>query len=79
MLALLSLEVELENKDKLVEFALVAMPQTHAHRKGTCKGIFKRFYALLCRTYNHMSDYTLPTTIIQGILIPHTYKEVIRS
>jgi len=48
MLALLSLEVELENEDKLVEFVLVAMLQTHAHRKGTCKGIFKRFYALLC-------------------------------
>ena len=48
MLTLLSLEVELENKDKLVEFALIAMLQTHAHRKGTCKGIFKRFYALLC-------------------------------
>ena len=47
MLALLSLEVELENKDKLVEFALVAMPQTHAYGKGTCKGIFERFYALL--------------------------------
>ena len=47
MLALLSLEVELENKDKLVEFMLVAMLQTHAYRKGTYKGIFKRFYALL--------------------------------
>ena len=48
MLALLSLEVELENKDKLVEFTLAAMPQTHAYRKGTYKGIFKRFYTLLC-------------------------------
>ena len=48
MLALLSLEVELENEDELVEFALIAMLQTHAHGKGTCKGIFKRFYALLC-------------------------------
>ena len=48
MLALLSLEVELENKDKLVEFTLIAMLQTHAYRKGTCKGIFKRFYTLLC-------------------------------
>ena len=48
MLALLSLEVELENKDKLVEFTLVAMLQTHAHGKGTCKGIFERFYTLLC-------------------------------
>ena len=48
MLVLLSLEVELENEDKLVEFMPAAMPQTHAHRKGTCKGIFKRFYALLC-------------------------------
>ena len=48
MLALLSLEVELENEDKLVEFALTAMLQTHTYRKGTCKGIFKRFYALLC-------------------------------
>jgi len=48
MLALLSLEVELENKDKLVEFTLAAMLQTHAYRKGTCKGIFERFYTLLC-------------------------------
>ena len=64
MLALLSLEVELENKDKLVEFALIAMPQTHAYRKGTYKGIFKRFYTLLCWTYDYMSNYTLPITII---------------
>ena len=64
MLALLSLEVELENEDELVEFTLAAMLQTHAHRKGTYKGIFKRFYALLCWTYNHMSDYALPITII---------------
>jgi len=48
MLALLSLEVELENEDKLVEFVLVGMLQTHTHRKGTYKGIFKRFYTLLC-------------------------------
>ena len=48
MLALLSLEVELENKDKLVEFMLAAMLQTHVYRKGTYKGIFERFYALLC-------------------------------
>ena len=48
MLALLSPEVELENEDEPVEFALAAMPQTHAHGKGTCKGIFERFYALLC-------------------------------
>ena len=47
MLALLSLEVELENKDKLVEFTLTAMLQTHTHRKGTYKEIFKRFYTLL--------------------------------
>ena len=79
MLALLSLEVESENKDELVEFALVAMLQTHAYGKETCKGIFKRFYALLCWIYNYMSNYALPVTIIQGILIPHTYKEVIRS
>ena len=79
MLALLSLEVELENKDKLVEFTLAAMLQTHAYRKGTCKGIFERFYALLCRTYDYMSNYALPATIIQGIPIPHTYKEVMRS
>ena len=79
MLALLSLEVELENEDELVEFTLAAMPQTHAYRKGTCKGIFERFYALLCWTYDYMSDYALPATVIQGILIPHTYKEVMRS
>ena len=64
MLALLSLEVELENEDELVEFALAAMPQTHTHRKGTCKEIFERFYALLCWTYNYMSNYALPITII---------------
>ena len=79
MLALLSLEVELENKDKLVEFTLAAMLQTHAHRKGTYKGIFKRFYTLLCQTYDYMSDYALPATVIQGIPIPHTYKEAMRS
>ena len=64
MLALLSLEVELENKDELVEFALAAMPQTHAYGKGTCKGIFERFYALLCWIYDYMSNYALPITII---------------
>ena len=64
MLALLSLEVELENKDELVEFTLAAMLQTHAHRKGTCKGIFERFYTLLCWTYDYMSNYALPVTII---------------
>jgi len=47
MLALLSLEVELENEDKLVEFTLIAMLQTHAYRKVAYKGSFKRFDTVL--------------------------------
>jgi hypothetical protein len=76
MLALLALEVESEKEDELTEFTLVAMPEPYAHRKRTRKGIFKRFYALLYRTYDHTPDYALPTTVILGIPIPRTYKEV---
>jgi hypothetical protein len=79
MLALLALEVELEKEDELAEFALIAMPQSYVYRKKTRKGIFKRFYALLCRIYDYTSDYALPATIILGILIPRLYKEAMRS
>jgi len=79
MLALLALEAEPEKEDEPVEFAFAAVPQSHAYGKGTRKGIFERFYALLCRTYDHTSDYALPATIVLGISIPRTYKEAIRS
>ena len=79
MLALLAPEVESENEDEPVEFALAAMQQAHAHGKRTRKGVFERFYALLCRTYDHTSDYALPATVVQGIPIPRTYKEAMRS
>ena len=79
MLALLASEAEPEEKDEPAEFALAAMPQSHVHGKSTRKGIFERFYALLCRTYNHTPDYALPATVIQGIPIPRSYKEAMKS
>jgi hypothetical protein len=79
MLALLTWEAESETEDELAEFALAAMPQSHAYGKRTREGIFERFYALLCRTHDHKSDYALPAAVIQGIPIPRTYKEAMRS
>ena len=80
MLALLASEVEPEEEeDEPPEFAFAAMPQSHVHGKRTREGIFERLYALLCRTYDHTSDYALPATVVLGIPIPRTYKEAMRS
>ena len=80
MLALLALEVELkEEEDEPPKFVFAAMPQSYVHGKQTHKGIFKRLYALLYKTYDHTSDYALSATIVLGIPIPRIYKKAIRS
>ncbi|KAI1002675.1 hypothetical protein K3495_g5522 [Podosphaera aphanis] len=62
-----------------LEHALAAMAQPQIYGKRVRKGIFKGLYALFCRMPDNDEDYTLEAKIIQGITIPRTYKEAMRS
>ncbi|KAI0999794.1 hypothetical protein K3495_g8405 [Podosphaera aphanis] len=62
-----------------LEHALAAMAQPQIYGKKVRKGIFKGLYALFCRIPDNDEDYALQAKIIQGIKIPRTYKEAMRS
>lgn len=79
MIALLCHEPEEDDKPGIPEFTPSTMIQPLIYGKEIQKGIFERFYALLCRVPDQPEDYALPMKEIQGIKIPRTYKEAMSS
>ncbi|KAI0991592.1 hypothetical protein K3495_g16595, partial [Podosphaera aphanis] len=79
MLSLLVENIDYNAEDEGQEFALSAMKNPIIYGKDSRKAIFQRLYAIFCRVPDSQDDYAMPAKLIQGIPIPRTYKEAMRS
>lgn len=51
----------------------------HSHGKSLEEDILKAFHTVLINTQEYPEDYTMTAKVVNGIKIPHLYKEAVNN